>query len=139
MEARLNSLRTNKNFMKRKASLNQKDVKPADRLEKKEVLRMAKKIIPPDTSVPASAPTPKEPTTKFKIGDIVYVADTADADLNGFKLFPQYKKYTYTIEAYDPVAHVYSLRRLNLLLRLKEVDIVRPSERHSSPLIRKQF
>lgn len=113
---------------------------------------MAKKIIPPDTSVPASAPAPthtsstpapapapKEPTAKFKIGDIVYVADTADADLNGFKLFPQYKKYTYTIEAYDPIAHVYSLRRLNLLLRLKEVDIVRPSERHNSPLIRKQF
>ena len=95
----------------------------------------------PAPATPASvpAPAPKEPTAKFKIGDIVYVADTADADLNGFKLFPQYKKYTYTIEAYDPVTHVYLLRRLNLLLRLKEVDIVRPSERHNSPLIRKQF
>ena len=133
--------------MKRKVFLNQKDVKPADKLEKKEVLKMAKKMTPLDTTsapapaTPASvpAPAPKEPTTKFKIGDIVYVADTADADLNGFKLFPQYKKYTYTIEAYDPVTHVYLLRRLNLLLRLKEVDIVRPSERHDSPLIRKQF
>ena len=29
---------------------------------------------------------------KAKVGDIVYVSKEADADLEGFKLFPQYKK-----------------------------------------------
>ena len=38
---------------------------------------------------------------KHKIGSIVFVSRDAEADLNGFKLFPQYKKYTYTVEAYD--------------------------------------
>lgn len=76
---------------------------------------------------------------KYKIGSIVYISKDADADLNGFKLFPQYKKYTYTVEAYDDNTGVYSLRRLNLSLRLKETDIVAPHEKSSSPLIRRQF
>lgn len=76
---------------------------------------------------------------KYKIGSIVYISKDADADLNGFKLFPQYKKYTYTVEAYDDNTDVYSLRRLNLSLRLKETDIVAPHEKSSSPLIRRQF
>ncbi len=63
----------------------------------------------------------------------------AEADLNGFKLFPPYKKYTYTVEAYDAISGVYSLRRLNLSLRLKEADIVAPGERAHDPLNRRQF
>ena len=79
----------------------------------------------------------KEP--KYKIGSIVYVSREAEADLNGFKLFPQYKKYTYTVEAYDGENDVNSLRRLNLSLKLKEADIVAPNERETSPLVRKQY
>lgn len=81
----------------------------------------------------------KEKTLKYPIGSIVYVSKDAQADLNGFKLFPQYKKYTYTVEAYDEITGVYSLRRLNLSLRLKEADIVAPGERAHDPLNRKQF
>ena len=69
----------------------------------------------------------------------MYISKDADADLNGFKLFPQYKKYTYTVEAYDAISGVYSLRRLNLSLKLKENDIVAPSERAHDSLNRKQF
>ena len=76
---------------------------------------------------------------KYAIGSIVYVSKDAEADLNGFKLFPPYKKYTYTVEAYDAISGVYSLRRLNLSLRLKEADIVAPSERAHDPLNRRQF
>lgn len=85
----------------------------------------------------AKEKTKNEP--KYKIGSIVYISKDADADLNGFKLFPQYKKYTYTVEAYDGDTGVYSLRRLNLSLKLKEADIVAPSERSDSSLIRRQF
>ena len=81
----------------------------------------------------------KEKTLKYPIGSIVYVSKDAQADLNGFKLFPQYKKYTYTVEAYDKDTGVYSLRRLNLSLKLKEADIIAPSERAHDPLNRKQF
>ena len=80
-----------------------------------------------------------EKSPKYAIGSIVYVSKDAEADLNGFKLFPPYKKYTYTVEAYDAISGVYSLRRLNLSLRLKEVDIVAPSERAHDPLNRRQF
>lgn len=76
---------------------------------------------------------------KYKVGSIVYISKEADADLNGFKLFPQYKKYTYTVEAYNGDTGVYSLRRLNLSLRLKEDLILAPSEKSDSPLIRRQF
>lgn len=79
------------------------------------------------------------PGPKYPIGSIVFVAKETSADLNGFKLFPQYKKYTYTVEAYDAEKSIYSLRRLNLSLKLKEADIVAPSEKHDSPLIRKQY
>lgn len=83
-------------------------------------------------SIPAPGP-------KFPIGSIVFVAKNASADLNGFKLFPQYKKYTYTVEAYDVEKSIYTLRRLNLSLKLKEADIVAPHEKESCPLARKQY
>ena len=81
----------------------------------------------------------KKNKPKFAIGSIVFVSKDAEADLNGFKLFPPYKKSTYTVEAYDDHTGVYSLRRLNLSLRLKESDIVAPGERAHDPLNRKQF
>lgn len=84
-------------------------------------------------------PKTSEKEPKYKIGDIVFVSKEAEADLNGFKLFPPYKKYTYTVEAYDEISDVYSLRRLNLSLKLKEHDIVAPSERAHDSLNRKQF
>lgn len=85
--------------------------------------------------------TPKTETkkSKFNVGDIVYIKKDAEADLNGFKLFPQYKKYTYTVEAYDEKSGVYSLRRLNLSLRLPESLILAPDERAHDSLNRKQF
>ena len=76
---------------------------------------------------------------KYPIGSIVFISKEADADLNGFKLFPQYKKYTYTVEAYDEITGVYSLRRLNLSLRLKEELILAPSERAHDAISKKQF
>ena len=80
-----------------------------------------------------------EKSPKYSVGSIVYVAKDAEADLNGFKLFPPYKKYTYTVEAYDAISGVYSLRRLNLSLKLKEELILAPSERAHDSLNRKQF
>lgn len=81
----------------------------------------------------------KTKTPKYEIGSIVFVSKDAEADLNGFKLFPQYKKCTYTVEAYDADTEVYSLRRLNLSLKLKEEFILAPSERAHDPINRKQF
>ena len=81
----------------------------------------------------------QEKTGKYAIGSIVYVSKDADADLNGFKLFPQYKKYTYTVEAYDAKSGVYSLRRLNLSLSLPEALIISPGERAHDVINRKQF
>lgn len=81
----------------------------------------------------------EENTPKYKIGSIVFITKEASADLNGFKLFPQYKKYTYTVEAYDAISGVYFLRRLNLSLKLKEADIVAPGERAGDAIGRKQF
>ena len=81
----------------------------------------------------------EEKLPKYPIGSIVFVSKDAEADLNGFKLFPPYKKSTYTVEAYNPISDVYSLRRLNLSLKLKEADIVAPSERAHDPLNRRQF
>lgn len=81
----------------------------------------------------------QEKAGKYAIGSIVYVAKDADADLNGFKLFPQYKKYTYTVEAYDAKSGVYSLRRLNLSLSLPESLIISPDERAHDMINRKQF
>lgn len=76
---------------------------------------------------------------KFKVGDIVFLSKEANTDLNGFKLFPQYKKYTYTVEAYDAKSDVYTLRRLNLSLRLKGEFILAPNERAHDAINRKQF
>lgn len=84
-------------------------------------------------------PKKEEKTPKYAIGSIVYVSKDADADLNGFKLFPQYKKYTYTVEAYDAKSGVYSLRRLNLSLSLPEALIISPDERAHDMINRKQF
>lgn len=80
-----------------------------------------------------------EKTIKYPIGSIVYISRDAEADLEGFKLFPQYKKYTYTVEAYNDDTGVYTLRRLNLSLSLKEADIVAPDERAHDSLNRRQF
>lgn len=76
---------------------------------------------------------------KYPIGSIVFVSKEADADLNGFKLFPPYKKYTYTVEAYDEISGIYSLRRLNLSLKLKEDFILAPSERAHDALNKRQY
>lgn len=76
---------------------------------------------------------------KLKVGDIAFISKDADADLNGFKLFPQYKKYAYTVEAYDAKSDVYTLRRLNLSLQLKGELILAPDERASDMINRKQF
>ena len=118
--------------------------------EKEPVIVEEKDIIPeeeakklkPEEVVEVKAPkveAKKENQPKYSIGSIVYISKDADADLNGFKLFPQYKKYTYTVEAYDEDTGVYSLRRLNLSLKLKEELILAPSERAHDSLNRKQF
>lgn len=117
-----------------------KEVKPEENIEaeapKVEIEEPKVKNKKSTKSINANTNT-NEP--KFKIGDIVFISKDAEADLNGFKLFPQYKKYTYTVEAYDPKSEVYSLRRLNLSLQLKEFDIVAPNERANDSLNRKQF
>ena len=97
------------------------------------------KLIIETPDIPTEGPNGPAPEPKYSIGSIVFISKDADADLNGFKLFPQYKKYTYTVEAYDDEKSIYSLRRLNLSLKLKEADIVAPSEREASPLARKQY
>lgn len=111
------------------------------KLEPEEVIEVKAPIvkIKPVKNINKDKNTEEKTGPKYKIGSIVYISKDADADLNGFKLFPQYKKYTYTVEAYDDNTGVYSLRRLNLSLRLKETDIVAPHEKSSSPLIRRQF
>ena len=109
-------------------------------VEEKDIIpeEEAKKLKPEEVvDVKASKVEVKQP--KYSIGSIVYISKDAEADLNGFKLFPQYKKYTYTVEAYDEDTGVYSLRRLNLSLKLKEELILAPSERAHDSLNRKQF
>ena len=76
---------------------------------------------------------------KYAIGSIVFISKDADTDLEGFKLFPQYKKYAYTVEAYNDDTGVYSLRRLNLSLKLKEAFIINPDERAHDIVNRRQF
>lgn len=115
--------------------------------EKEPVIVEEKDIIPeeeakklkPEEIAEVKAPKVEVKQPKYSIGSIVYISKDADADLNGFKLFPQYKKYTYTVEAYDEDTGVYSLRRLNLSLKLKEELILAPSERAHDSLNRKQF
>lgn len=102
--------------------------------QKQELLKEEK---PVENKKPAPKTAEKQP--KYAVGSVVFIHKEADADLNGFKLFPQYKKYTYTVEAYDAKSEVYSLRRLNLSLRLKEADIMAPHEKSGSALISKQY
>ena len=122
----------------------------AKKVTKKEEINEEEKITPVEevkeetTSVKDVKDVKKEEkkpekTGKYAIGSIVYVSKDADADLNGFKLFPQYKKYTYTVEAYDAKSGVYSLRRLNLSLRLPESLIISPDERAHDMINRRQF
>lgn len=104
--------------------------------EKEEIVMPSKKK---STKKDKKVEEKKEIEPKYKVGSIVYVAKDASVDLNGFKLFPQYKKYTYTVEAYDAVRGVYTLRRLNLSLRLKEDLIIAPNERAHDSINRRQF
>lgn len=96
-------------------------------------------VTPKIEEAPKKSEKKNEKEPKYKVGSIVFVSKDAEADLNGFKLFPQYKKYTYTVEAYDAISDVYTLRRLNLSLRLKEAFILAPDEKAHDPLNRKQF
>ena len=154
--------------MKKKASHHQKDVviaeidaktnniiekgdkEMAKKVTKKEEINEKEKITPveeakeeitsaEDVKDVKKEEKKQEKTGKYAIGSIVYVSKEADADLNGFKLFPQYKKYTYTVEAYDAKSGVYSLRRLNLSLSLPESLIISPDERAHDMINRKQF
>ena len=97
----------------------------------------AQKVI--KTPEPKQEVVKQKPKQKYSIGSIVFLNKNAGADLNGFKLFPQYKKYTYTVEAYDEISGVYTLRRLNLSLRLTEDLILAPDERAHDSLNRKMF
>lgn len=103
--------------------------------------KVEEKVEPVEEKAEKKAPEAKKgaKTLKFPIGSIVYIARDAEADLHGFKLFPQYKKCTYTVEAYDGYLDAYILRRLNLSLALKEADIVSPDERANDQINRKQF
>lgn len=103
---------------------------------KPKVKEKSKKVEPKVKEKPKKVEA-KQP--KYKVGSIVFVSKEAGADLNGFKLFPQYKKYTYTVEAYDAISDVYTLRRLNLSLKLKEAFILAPDEKAHDELNRKQF
>ena len=94
---------------------------------------------PKKTNKKKNTPVVEEKQPKHKIGSIVFISKDAEADLNGFKLFPQYKKYTYTVEAYDADRDVYILRRLNLSLKLQSAFILAPDERAHDPINRKQF
>ena len=116
------------------------DLGPAPEVEvSKEIVPREPVIVKEKEPVIVKEKKPVEIKPKFSIGSIVYVSKDADADLNGFKLFPQYKKYTYTVEAYDADRDIYSLRKLNLLLKLKGDLIINPDERAHDSLNRKQF
>ena len=114
-----------------------KDLEPEEVIEVKAPIVEVKPAKKAKKAEKVEEKTKNEP--KYPIGSIVFISKEADADLNGFKLFPQYKKYTYTVEAYDEITGVYSLRRLNLSLRLKEELILAPSERAHDAISKKQF
>lgn len=117
--------------------LTENEVKDLEPEEVVEVKAPIVEIKPAKKAKKVEEKTKNEP--KYPIGSIVFISKEADADLNGFKLFPQYKKCTYTVEAYDEITGVYSLRRLNLSLRLKEELILAPSERAHDAISKKQF
>lgn len=114
-----------------------KDLEPEEVVEVKAPIVEIKPTKKAKKAEKVEEKTKNEP--KYPIGSIVFISKEADADLNGFKLFPQYKKCTYTVEAYDEITGVYSLRRLNLSLRLKEELILAPSERAHDAISKKQF
>lgn len=108
--------------------------------EIKETVKTEEKTITPKEEKPKKQVTKKVKEPKYKVGSIVYVKKEVEADLNGFNLsISQYKKETYTVEAYNDVTGVYTLRHLKLLLKLKEADIMAPDERANDMLNRKQF
>lgn len=114
-----------------------KDLEPEEVVEVKAPIVEVKPAKKAKKAEKVEEKTKNEP--KYPIGSIVFISKEADADLNGFKLFPQYKKCTYTVEAYDEITGIYSLRRLNLSLRLKEELILAPSERAHDAISKKQF
>lgn len=89
--------------------------------------------------VKAEVKEEKKKSGRFNVGDLVFVKKDVLADLNGFCLFPQYKKDVYTVEAYDAKSGVYSLRQQKLLISLIEADILAPDENAHDSLNRKQF
>lgn len=114
------------------------EVTPVEEVKKEEVKKEEiKEEVTPVEIVKEEKKVEKGP--KYAIGSIVYIHKDAKADLEGFSLFPQYKKYTYTVEAYDAKSGVYSLRRLNLSLKLPESLIINPDERAHDQLSRRQF
>lgn len=123
----------------------QKIVETEQELAKEQVVEPAEEVKETKTEEPKQEKSKKEVKKqeeikpKFNIGDIVFISKEAEADLNGFKLFPPYKKYTYTVEAYEPKSDVYTLRRLNLSLRLKGELILAPGERAHDALNKKQY
>lgn len=143
MASRRKSTKTSEIVEKDPIIVEEKDIlseEEVKNLEPEEIIDIKAPVVeikPAKKTKKVEEKTKNEP--KYPIGSIVYISKDADADLNGFKLFPQYKKYTYTVEAYNDDKGVYSLRRLNLSLRLKEELILAPSEKSDSSLIRRQF
>ena len=143
MASRRKSTKTSEIVEKDPIIVEEKDIlseEEVKNLEPEEIIDIKAPVVeikPAKKTKKVEEKTKNEP--KYPIGSIVYISKDADADLNGFKLFPQYKKYTYTVEAYNDDTGVYSLRRLNLSLRLKEELILAPSEKSDSSLIRRQF
>lgn len=76
---------------------------------------------------------------KFKIGDIVYITRNTEADLRGVGLFPQHKKYTYTVEDYNPLTDTYTIRRLNAVLYLRGDHLLSPDEKAHDSLHKAQY
>ena len=109
--------------------------KKAPTKEKKEEIKAP---IVEEKKVEKPAKQPKiEP--KFKVGDIVYVEKSINADLEGTPIFPNYKNVTYTVEAYNADTDIYSIRNLKLLLHLKGENLLNPDEVAHDQLNRKQF
>lgn len=97
------------------------------------------KKIEEKVDIKPKTPKKEEKLPKYSIGNVVFIKKEAIADLNGVGLFPQYKNFGYTVEAYDGDTGVYTLRRLKLLLYLPETLIQGPDERGHDVLNRKQF
>lgn len=101
-------------------------------------------IVEPDAPVVIEPEIKKQPegkknASKFNIGDIVYISKDTDSDLRGVGLFPQHKKYTYTVEDYNPLTGTYTIRRLNALLHLKGDHLLSPEEKAHDSLNKIQY